>query len=203
MSKRIGLYGGTFDPPHFGHLHLANEMMSRHDLDEVWFIPAATAPHKQGRKTASAAHRMAMVERLVEGLPKFRVLDIEVQRGGTSYTIDTINEILANPKLSEGCQFFLIMTDEYIEDFPNWKGMEEIVEKTTLLIGRRSAEKSPPPPTGMPAVDVAVKKGLNEMAVLEIRATDIRDRVAKGLSCRHLAPASVLSYLYENQLYKE
>ncbi len=203
MSKRIGLYGGTFDPPHFGHLYLANEMMSRHQLDEVWFIPTAIAPHKVDQPPTSAPHRMEMVQRAIEGLPKFKMLDIEVKRGGTSYTIETINEILSNPDLSADSEFFLIISDELIESLGEWKGIKEIVQKVTLLIGRRSAEKSPLPATGTPTVDRAIKNGLNEMAVLEIRATDIRERVKNGFSCRHLAPAAVLSYLYDNQLYRE
>jgi nicotinate-nucleotide adenylyltransferase len=201
VKRRIGLYGGTFDPPHFGHLHLANEMLTRHNLDEVWFIPAAIAPHKLSRPPISVEHRVKMVELAIEGLPQFKLLDLEVKRGGTSYTIDTINEILNDPKLGAESEFFLIMSDEYLPTLGQWKGIEEIVEKVVLLIGRRSADRSPPPSTGIPAVDAAVNKGLNNMAVLEIRATDIRDRVRDHLSCRHLVPARVLSYLYENELY--
>lgn len=201
MSTRIGLYGGTFDPPHFGHLHLANEMMARYQLDEVWFIPTAIAPHKLERPPTPAAHRIKMVELSIEGLPHFKLLDVEVRRGGTSYTIDTIDEILADPEMSKDREFFLIMSDEYIATLKEWKGIKQIVEKVTLLIGRRSADKGPPPSTGLVIVDEAVKKGLNQMAVLEIRATDIRERVARGVSCRHLVPARVLSYVYENQLY--
>ncbi len=194
MSRRIGLYGGTFDPIHFGHLQMAGEMMTRHRLDEVRFVPAYVSPDKVDRPPTDAKHRLAMVRLAIEGIPGYLVDEREIERGGPSYTVDTVRA------LGQG-NFFLIVSDEVAAEMASWKEIYEILEKTTLLVGRRTAEIKEIPVTGDGKVDEAIKKGYTPMPVLDIRATTIRERIKNKESCRHLVPAKVLAYVYGNQLY--
>ncbi|MBS0622233.1 MAG: nicotinate (nicotinamide) nucleotide adenylyltransferase [Verrucomicrobia bacterium] len=197
MMKRIGLYGGTFDPIHFGHLHLALELADRHALDQVLFIPAVISPHKLDSAPTSAHHRVAMVSLAIKDYEKFKLDDREIRRGGASYTIDTVKEI----KQEQLGNFFLLLSDEIVPSLPRWKGIEELIAQVPLLVGRRQTPRGQLPLVGHPLIDEAVKKGFTEMPVLEISATLIRERLAQGLPCDHLVPAAVLRYLFAHHIY--
>jgi nicotinate-nucleotide adenylyltransferase len=129
--KKIGLFGGSFDPIHFGHLNLAIEMLETHGLDEIVFCPAFCSPFKtEAPPVASASDRLEMVKLVVGEVPQFRVSSLEVDRGGPSFTIETLRAL---PK----GDYYLILTEESVTSFSKWKEFEEIKARATLLIGKR------------------------------------------------------------------
>lgn len=195
----IGIYGGTFDPIHFGHLNLAIQIMEMHKLDEVWFCPVAISPHKLKDPPTPAQHRLEMVRLALLNIPRCYAIDIEVTREGPSYTIDTLR--LLHEQYPDK-QFCLILGDDAAPNFIHWHQPEEIIKSTPIFIGRRS-----PSPlnlealTGSPAVHAALLRGVTHTKVFDISSTEIRKRIAAGLYCGHLVPAKVLDYIYGHHLY--
>lgn len=201
VHKHVGIYGGSFDPIHFGHINLALEIMEHHELDEVWFCPAHCNPHKVGIETAAANHRLKMLEIALEDLPNFGIVPNELQREGISYTIDTLRELIAEEQNEPyPSQFYLILGDESVPGFFQWKDPKEIIKLAPPLIGRRFL--SPKLDLeGDPVICEALHKGETPSRIMEISATEVRERVSKGLYIRHLVPAKVVDYIYQNHLY--
>lgn len=202
VYKHVGIYGGTFDPIHFGHLNAAIEIMEYHQLDEVWFCPAKINPHKINTLSASAHHRLQMLEFALEDLPNFGIIPNEIQREGPSFTIDTLQE-LRKEELKETypSQFFLILGEDSIPDFFHWREPKEIIKIAPPLIARRFLDNKPLELQGDTEICEALRKGLTPTHVLEISASRVRERVRNGLYIRHLVPAKVVDYIYENGLY--
>jgi len=132
--RRIGLFGGTFDPPHLGHLALAEWARERLGLDHVLFVPAGRPPHKRGARLSSAAARVAMTRLAVRGNPAFRLSTIEVRRGGPSFTVDTLRALRAR---HAGARLFLIMGEDSLDDFATWREPAAIARLATLAVARR------------------------------------------------------------------
>lgn len=206
---KIGFYGGTFNPIHFGHLNLAIEMMEIHGLDQVWFCPAYINPHRQNESPISVHHRINMIELAISELSQFQLISTESVRERPSYTIDTLRELIAlEKKKGTQVQFFLILGADAVKGFFQWKQPEKIVELVPLLVGSRdtrtlseellfSGEVTP----GQLLVAEAIKRGMTPTRYLQISSTEIRERVGKGLYCKHLVPTKVMDYIYENHLY--
>lgn len=193
--RKIGFYGGTFDPIHFGHLNLAIELMEAHGLHQVWFCPAFLSPHKQDDHPIEAFHRVRMVQLAIEDIPQFRLIETEVKRQGPSYTVDTLKELIeANPET----QFHLLLGDDAIPGFFRWHRPEEIIRLVPLLIGQRMKLNGL---SGDPAICQAIQKGLTPTPIIEISATAVRERLKKKMYCGHLLPAKVLDYICQNRLY--
>lgn len=190
----IGIFGGTFDPIHYGHINLALEMMEAHHLDEVWFCPANLNPLKLTAHPISVQHRLKMLQLALEDIPGCRINDIELKRPGPSYTIDTLRTLVAQEK----SKFCLIIGDDAASHFPQWRDPAEIVKLVPVFIGRRSLESLPQMD---PAIYETLAKGATETRLMEISGTEIRQRLAQGLYCGHLLPAKVLDYIYANKLY--
>lgn len=195
--KRIGLFGGTFDPIHFGHLNLAVEILEAHHLDEVWFCPAKENPHKMGRATIPVKARLEMTALGIEGFSHFKVIDVEASRSSPSYTIDTLELLVSQHK---ECEFGLILGEDCVKDFPRWHRYKDILTIASLYIGSRK--------TGLfeingldPILIEKIRKGITPTKNIEISATDIRKRLSEGLTCRHLVPAKVVDYILAHQLY--
>ena len=198
----IGIYGGTFDPIHFGHLNLAVELMEKGGLDEVWFCPANLSPYKMEGSQVSAEHRVNMVEFAIGDIPQFKLLDMEVNRKGPSYTIDTIETLLALENQQENPrEFRLLLGDDNIAGFFHWHRIEELVRLIPILIGCRHSIRHRLEHQGSTTVYNAVTNGLVETSMMDISSTAIRERVGKNLYCGHLLPAKVLDYIYKNRLY--
>lgn len=204
MGQKIGLLGGTFDPIHNGHLNLAFELMEKKGLDQVWFIPAQLSPFKTEFPAAlSIAHRLAMVESALTDIPQFYVKDIEQHRPPPSYTIDTIKALIDEEKTKlEPKQFFLLMGEDAIAGFSRWQSPEEIVQLIPLMIGSRVGEWQKNSLNCSPMIEEAIKKGWVHTRLIDISSTQIRQRLAQGLDCRHLLPSTVHAYIQENQLYQ-
>lgn len=193
---RIGIYGGTFDPIHHGHLNLALEILEKNLVDEIWFIPARQNPLKNDPARMAIPHRLEMLKLALEGLPRFKIVDKEANRLPPSYTIDTLREILEeNPSHS----FYLILGEDSIPGFSQWKEAEEIVKLVPLLIGSRSGQWTQS--SGNRLIDEAIKKGLIQTRKLDISSTLVRQRLADGLYCRHLVPGKVMDYISQFNLY--
>lgn len=198
--KSVGIFGGTFDPIHFGHLNLAVEMLEKHSLDEVWFCPARINPHKQQEIPTATQHRLEMVRRAIAKHPKFRLLEIEMTREGPSYTIDTLHWLIQQESLKpDPAHFFLILGEDSLTGFSKWHRPEEIVKLVPLLIGSRNGVSTAI--QGSELIQKAIQKGLTPTRIMEISATDVRSRLKKMQYCCHLLPMEVLDYIQAHQLY--
>jgi len=195
----VGLFGGSFDPIHFGHLHLATELMKIGGLGEVWFCPARLNPFKQ--QGTPIHHRGKMVSLAISDNPRFILLDTEMQREGPSYTIDTLQLLLEEEqKRPIPRQICVMMSDELIPEFFHWREAGKIVEKAKLLIGSRNLS-APPALQGDPNICRAIQQGWTPTSVKNISSTNIRERLRKRQDCRRLVPKKVLDYISENRLY--
>lgn len=202
MGQQIGLFGGTFDPVHFGHLLLAESAREQLQLDQVVWIPAAVSPFKRGRQAASSEQRLKMLDLAVNDHPHFRVSTIEIDRGGISYTIDTLR-ILAEQ--SPSSRWFLLMGADSLQGFPQWREPGEILQLATLAVVRRPGSPEidwdvladVAPPAAIKACAAAVV----DMPLIDLSSTEIRQRVAEGRSIRYRTPRSVERFIAEHRLY--
>lgn len=198
MAK-IGIFGGTFDPVHNGHLNLAIGMLEKHSLDEIWFCPVKISPHKLDTPPTSTAHRLAMLKLALADNPCFKITEVELNREGPSYTIDTISDLKsAHPEHN----FYLIMSDEVLPSFARWHQPEEIVNRIPFLVAARDpTQLSPPSMPDFPTLEEAVKRGWTAIPVMQVSATEIRERLSQKKYCTHLLPQKVLDYIVSNHLY--
>ncbi|NLF09119.1 MAG: nicotinate-nucleotide adenylyltransferase [Pirellulaceae bacterium] len=199
---RIGLYGGTFDPIHFGHLLLAECCREQCRLDEVWFLPAATAPHKQDRRPAPASHRLEMLELATAGHPAFSICRYEIDRGGVNYSVDTLAHFHAEDPNRE---LFFLMGADMLLDLQHWREAARVCELAIPVAARRA---------GAGPVDFDVLRGIAsqeridlfrsyqvDMPLIDIGSTDLRRRVEQGLSIRYRVPMAVEMYIQTHGLY--
>ena len=175
---RIGIFGGSFDPVHNGHLALAGACQDQAALDQVWFTPAAQQPLKPGGPVADAEHRARMIELAIGDHNAFRLSRIELDRGGVSYTIDTLREI---QKARPGDKLFLLLGADAMADLPNWYQPQEILQLATPLVVPRGE------PTSVGAEQTI------EMPPIEISSSDIRRRVAVAEAIDALVPAAAVA----------
>lgn len=195
MSK-IGLLGGSFDPPHFGHLKLASIASEHLGLDEIWFIPVYVSPFKIKAPPVSALHRLEMCKLLVENHPNFKVLDFEILKKRPSYTVDSL-EFLKN-KYPEH-QFYLLLGQDALDHFLFWKNPEEIVKMVKLAVAPRSKDIDISFLKANPLVYRAAQEGLLPMPLIPISSTEIRK--SKG-NLEGVMPKKIAEYIDHHQLYK-
>jgi len=195
---RIGLYGGSFDPIHFGHISFAVDMLEKHKLDEVWFIPAKQNPHKDCFP-ADASHRLNMLKIALLPTPYFIVKDDELKRASPSYTIDTIENIIASHGSDK--QFFLLMGKDLLCGFEKWHRVKELIALIPILIGERSCDVELEKTIKDHDIYKALCKAKTPIRRLDINSTEIRQRLSEGLYCDHLLPEKVLDYIYKYELY--
>ncbi len=186
--------GGTFDPVHTGHLFIAREAAEIYALDRVYLIPAALPPHKANHPSSSAEDRYRMALLAAEDEPRFIVSDVEIERKGKSYTIDTVRAFRKRFKDAE--IYFIIGFDSYLE-FNSWKDSEALLEECVFAAApRNSGDRE--------RLRAGLRKGFKplDIPLLEISSTDIRKRVSEGRSIRHIVPASVEKYITQHNLYR-
>jgi nicotinate-nucleotide adenylyltransferase len=184
---KLGLYGGSFDPIHHGHLILARDAIEQLALDRVIFIPAAVSPHKLDRHPAPAEVRRAMVAAAIAGEPRFALDDSELHRAGPSFTIDTVEQMRAR---HPGAEFFYFIGADNIRALHTWRRIDELRELAQFVVFDRDASAAE---HGFPTLDRRI----------DISATEIRQRVARGDSIRYLVPEPVNALIENHQLYKE
>lgn len=192
MSK-VGIFGGTFDPIHNGHLITAQSVKEIRNLEKIIFIPAYISPHKQHAKASNAEHRLNMLKIAVDNIPFFEFSDFEINQHTISYTIDTLREFKKSYD-----EIDLIIGYDNIFQFHTWKDPDEIFKLANVVVLKR---KSSHP---IDYVDKYVEAAnFVETRGIEISATDIRNRVHAGLPIYYLVPEKVLEYINKNNLYKE
>ncbi|MBA2369180.1 MAG: nicotinate (nicotinamide) nucleotide adenylyltransferase [Candidatus Protochlamydia sp.] len=200
-KQKIGLLGGSFDPVHFGHINLAIELMEKAQLDEVWFVPAQLNPHKAGTLPVPINHRFAMVNEAIMEIPQFSCHKVEAERAPPSYTIETLRILMEEEnKKEDPANFLLLLGQDSIHQFSNWREADGIVQRVPLLIGSRFGAEPAMPETHQ-CIQEAIQKGTLATKLLDISATEVRLRLSKGLYCGHLVPATVLRYIKEHFLY--
>lgn len=196
---RLGVFGGTFDPVHYGHLLLAECAREEAQLDEVWFVPAQQSPFKTDAPSASGKHRAEMLRLAVAGHPAFKVNELELQRTGPSYTVDTLAAIHDEHPDAE---LFLIMGADSLADLHRWKEPARILQLSTIIAMNR--ETRGPHPAGDLQVMVAQLGGgvqLGMMPSVGLSASALRQRAAAKRSMRFQVPRAVELYLQQHQLY--
>ena len=187
---RIAILGGTFNPPHIGHLIIGERAHSVLKLDRVFFIPANIPPIKEKFTEIGKHHRLKMTQLATKDNPHFTVLDWELQRGGVSYTIDTVNEI--RTKLSP-TEIYLIMGWDQALIFDQWKAYDKLLELCKLIVFTRPGYEGT-----LPAI---LKDSQTLPLYIDVSSSMIRDMLARGESIRYLVPNAVISYIYKHKLY--
>jgi nicotinate-nucleotide adenylyltransferase len=200
---RLGIFGGTFDPVHYGHLLLAESCREQCQLDEVWFVPAAVPPHKQGWVHTPAADRVAMLELAIAAYAPFRVNGLELERGGVSYTVETLRAIRQE---DESRELFFLMGADSLHDLPLWKEPGEILRLAMPVIVRRGGVAAPDLGCLSGLVDAerlaAIERHQVEMPQVELSSRELRRRVAEGLSIRYRVPRAVEMFIEAEGLYR-
>jgi nicotinate-nucleotide adenylyltransferase len=199
---RLGLFGGSFDPVHYGHLLLAECCREQCELDQVWFLPAGVPPHKQDRDLTPAGQRIEMLELAIAGHDRFAVSRYETEQGGISYTVDTLRHF--RDEDPDGELFFLMGAD-MLNDLPNWRDAATVCSLAVPAVVRRAGAAEPDFRclNGIsPAERIQViQRHQVEMPQVDISSTEIRRRVGRGLSLRYLTPRAVQKYIQTHRLY--
>lgn len=181
----VGIFGGTFDPVHVGHLAIANDALDELELERVYFVPARRSPLKQDGPVASAEDRLAMLAAAIAEEPRFRVSPVELDRKGPSFTVDTLEALRG-----EGALFLILGSDAYA-DFERWREPGRIRDLATIVLAARPG--APNAPRGVRMLD---------SPLMDISSRELRARAARGRSLRYLVPEAALRYIEEHRLYR-
>jgi nicotinate-nucleotide adenylyltransferase len=193
---RLGVFGGSFDPPHVGHLLAASDACDELGLDRLLFVPAAAQPLKEGRLVASPEQRLAMVHLAVDGDPRFAVSADEIRREGLSYTVETLAGLVE--RYPEAERYFLVGADAFAT-LAQWREPERIARLARLAVLQRSGDAVVAPPAGVPGSAVV---RLHTRRV-DVSSTEIRERVRAGRSIRGFVSEAVADYIAMSGLYRQ
>ena len=188
-----GIFGGTFNPPHVAHLIIAETVREEFELEQVLWVPNALPPHKRSDELASARHRLEMTRLAIAGNSYFQLSDIEMEREGPFYTVDTITSL---KKRSPKADFALVIGGDSLRDFQSWHRPEEILRQVDLLVYRRPGDDLS---AASPGVTAGVQ--VSQAPLLDISGTAIRARRRRGQSIRYLVPDAVHDYIKQHDLY--
>ena len=201
--RRVGVFGGTFDPVHQGHLILAEQAREQARLDEVRFVPSARPPHKLDRPLTPFDRRVEMLALALAGNPAFHVDQSEKDRPGPSFTADTLDDFR---RRHPDCEFFLLIGSDTLKDLPMWRDPVRVVEAATLLVVARPQSPVVTPESLRAALDlperVPLRLQMVEAPLIDIASRDLRDRAAHGRSLRYLVPRAVGCYIEDKHLYR-
>ncbi|MFB4166541.1 nicotinate-nucleotide adenylyltransferase [Virgibacillus sp. JSM 102003] len=187
--KSIGILGGTFDPPHLGHLIIAEEVRMALKLDEVWFIPSQEPPHKE-KAYIGAPHRVEMVNRAIDSNPSFKLNTIEVSRSGKSFTFDTM-KLLTNE--NPDVKFYFIIGADMVEYLPKWNHINDLVDMVKFVGVKRQGYKLN---SKFPIIEV-------DIPLIEISSTNIKERLNNNMTIKYMVPEAVENYIKGKQLYEK
>jgi nicotinate-nucleotide adenylyltransferase len=187
LKARVGVFGGTFDPVHVGHLAIAQAALESVPLDRVLFVPARRSPLKDRDPIARVADRVAMLDAAISGEPRFALSRVELERDGVSYTVDTLEALH-----SEGA-LFLILGSDALADLARWRKPDRIRELATILVAARPGAPEPDPAHGARVFDAPH---------LDISSRELRARAARGMSLRYLVPDAVWEHIRKRGLYR-
>jgi nicotinate-nucleotide adenylyltransferase len=199
---RLGIFGGTFDPIHNGHLVLAEQCREQCQLDAVWFVPSACPPHKLGSAISSPKARCEMIEFAIAGNAYFQLNRMELDRSGISYTVTTLEQIHAEHPAYE---LFLLMGADSLRHLSMWSQPQRILELATVVTVNRGGEQSPDKSLLQTQLGPSIQSRLKsvQMPHLELSAGSIRQRVEQERSIRYLLPRAVEVYITQNGLYSK
>jgi nicotinate-nucleotide adenylyltransferase len=200
-QRRIGVLGGTFDPPHIGHLWLATLAADELKLDRVLFLPAARPPHKRDRAITPAAHRLLMTRLAIGGDPLFELSILEMERAGASYTVDSLEQL--QRAYGEEVRLFWLMAVDSLVQVDSWRDPDRILSLAEWAVAPRPG--SVPPSRG--ELDERFGEAASRIHFLEgpgldVSASEIRARVAAGRAIRYLVPRAVEALIVERRLYR-
>jgi nicotinate-nucleotide adenylyltransferase len=193
VKRRLGIFGGTFDPIHVGHLIMAQEAVERLRLDQLLFLPAGRPAHKRARRITPVAHRLAMLRLAIRGNPRFGISRLEVDRDDVSFTVATL-ERLAD---SERADLYFLMGQDSLEEFRTWREPDRILSLARLVVAPRGdGDRS--------SLDPATRRRVVFLKPprMEIAASEIRRRLRRGGTVRYWVPDAVLAYLRRHGLYR-
>lgn len=191
LAMRLGILGGSFNPIHHGHLITALRAAEAARLDRVLFVPAAVSPLKDGRSLAPAADRLEMVRQALRGTDRLEACDLEIRRGGISYSIETLREL--RRRTGARARLYWILGADAARLLPKWRSIEEVRRLARFVIVARTGDSVP---RKMPK-DVIV-----EAPLIEISSSEIRGRIRRGLSIRYLVPEAVERFIRRKGLYR-
>jgi nicotinate-nucleotide adenylyltransferase len=189
---RLGIFGGTFDPPHIAHLVVAQDAACALGLDRVLFVPAAVPPHKPAGTATAGEIRLDMVRAAVHDA-RFEVSDLEISRPGPSYTVDTLRQLSAHEPAD---QLILLMGADQFREFSSWREPEAIARLARVVVLTRGDVASP-------LVGVPFEHDVVAVTRIDLSSTDIRRRVQAGLPIRYLVPSAVAAIIHDRRLYVE
>jgi nicotinate-nucleotide adenylyltransferase len=197
---KLGLIGGTFDPPHYGHLALAENARLQLALSAVHFVPAGAPPHKPQGPITPAHHRVAMVEAAIADNPGFTLSRVDLDRPGPHYTVDMLDILCGTyPE----ARLYLLMGGDSLAEFSSWRDPQGIVARARIAVMGRSGWAADLPSVAQEIPDIRDRLVLLDAPYLEISGTDLRRRVRQGLPIRYLVPPAVERYVYERGLYQD
>ncbi len=213
--RRLGLFGGSFDPVHVGHLHVARAAQRAFDLDHVLFVPAARPPHKPDRVLADGADRLAMLERVVRDEPRWSTTDLELRRAGPSYTVDTVRALGPELGLPGDAEVFLLIGGDNLDGLPEWREVEELLRLVRPVIVFRAGEGADGTGPGRRAVEelgrsgrlsagavAALLAGFLALPPVEVSSTSLRRRLAAGEDVGDELPDAVREYAVGRGIYR-
>jgi len=200
MPKRIGLFGGTFDPPHIGHLVLAGEAISQFQLDQLLWVLTPDPPHKQDNSITPLVHRLPMLQGMIAHNPAFKLSRLEIDRPGPHYTIDTVR-LLAS---QEGnAEIYLLIGGDSLWDLPNWRFCTDLVAEVSKIgVMRRPGDFADLAPLEAKLPGLAAKVHFIEALLQNVSSREIRRRIAIREMYRYYVTPEVYSYIETNQLYR-
>ncbi|MFW6138006.1 MAG: nicotinate-nucleotide adenylyltransferase [Spirochaetota bacterium] len=197
---KLGIFGGTFNPIHLGHLRLAEDVREEFGLDRIIFIPANIPPHKKIEDQVHPHHRLAMAKAAIADCSHFSLDDVEIRRGGKSYTIDTVNYIYRNYSFEN--RLYFVVGSDLIREIHTWKNINRLAEKVVFAVMIRESfpvDRENPVPTPMQGLDL--KMVYFRRRKIDITSSEIRNRIKAGKSIHYLVTNKVFRYINENGLY--
>lgn len=200
QKERIGIFGGTFDPPHLGHLILSCEIHSQLRLDRLLWVLTPAPPHKQGREITPLAQRQKMVGLAIEDNPKFELSLVEAERPGPHYSVDTVKII---KERNPNAEVIFLMGGDSLHDLPNWHRPVDFVEACDEIgVMRRPGDVVDVDSVYNAVANLKSKLRFVDAPLLEIASRQIRQRVREKRPCRYYLPRPVFDYILTNKLYR-
>jgi len=199
-ARRIGILGGTFDPPHVGHLILAECASEALNLERLLFVPAADPPHKRDENKTPIEHRLALLERAIADNTRFQLSRVDMDRPGPHYSVDMVRII---GEAYSNAELYFVMGGDSLKDLPTWHRPTDFIRLCKLAVMRRPDEVIQPDMHEAALPGLAERVVMIDAPLVGISSTMIVERVRGGQSIRYLVPDSVLTYILENRLYEK
>lgn len=202
-GERIGIIGGTFDPVHYAHLAIAEEVYSALKLPRMIFVPAGEPPHKTGRRITPARHRVAMLERAIASNPHFALSLVDVERSGPSYTVETLRQL--RQEWGPRAELYFVIGGDSLQDLPDWYDPAGIIDQATIVALMRPgytdvADKREQLAARLPGIQQRLIT--LEGPLMELSSSDLRRRVSEGRPIKYQTPEAVEQYILQHRLYR-